>query len=272
MKKILPINLFFYLIVGAFLTSCVTQKRITYFQKNIGGHDTMNVAQAYVPKIQQGDILSITVGSLNPAASSFFNPFSSVPVGADNLAGGGSGGLSNGVQTATNASGFLVDSAGIVELPLIGAIKVAGLTTSTARDTIKNRLKIYLKEPTVNVRFLNYKISVIGEVTKPSVYVIPNERITLPEALSIAGDLTPFGRRDNILVIRDVDGKKVFGHVDLSTREVYNSPYYYLHANDVVYIEPSKDRTEQASIAFRIIPIALSAISVLVIALYYSKH
>jgi len=166
----------------------------------------------------------------------------------------------------------LVDSAGIVELPLIGAIKVAGLTTSTARDTIKNRLKIYLKEPTVNVRFLNYKISVIGEVTKPSVYVIPNERITLPEALSIAGDLTPFGRRDNILVIRDVDGKKVFGHVDLSTREVYNSPYYYLHANDVVYIEPSKDRTEQASIAFRIIPIALSAISVLVIALYYSKH
>ncbi|HVS93669.1 MAG TPA: hypothetical protein VHE59_16635, partial [Mucilaginibacter sp.] len=127
-------------------------------------------------------------------------------------------------------------------------------------------------EPTVNVRFLNYKISVLGEVLHPSVYVIPNESITLPEALSLAGDMTIFGRRDNVLVIRDEEGKKVFGRIDLTTRDVYNSPFYYLHANDVVYVEPSRGRIAQTDKIYQILPIVLSALSFIAIIFVYSKR
>ena len=237
----------------------------------------MAVAKAYIPKIQPGDILAINVGSLNPVASSFFNPYSNTPISSDNSSVA-SGGLSGaGVSAApitaqSSAPGFLVDSAGAIELPLVGTVKIAGLNTSDARDTIKNRLKTYLKEPTVNVRFLNYKISVMGEVARPSVYVIPNERITIPEALSMAGDMTIFGKRENVLVIRDENGKKEFGHINLTSREVYTSPYYYLHANDIVYVEPGKGRIAQTDKIYQILPVILSALSLISIIVVYSKR
>lgn len=254
-------------------SSCVNQKQIAYFQKGINQSDTMAVAKAYIPKIQPGDILAINVGSLNPVASSFFNPYSTTPVTSDNSSGVSAGSSSTGtvpVTAQSSAPGFLVDSAGTIELPLIGTLKIAGLNTSDARDTIKNRLKTYLKEPTVNVRFLNYKISVMGEVAKPSVYVIPNERITIPEALSMAGDMTIFGKRENVLVIRDENGKKEFGHVNLTSREVYTSPYYYLHANDIVYVEPGKGRIAQTDKVYQILPVILSALSLISIIVAYS--
>jgi len=274
MKKKLYLNIFIFQAIILALTSCVNQKQIAYFQKGVNQSDTIAVAQAYVPKIQAGDILSITIGSLNPVASSFFNPFSTTPISTDNGSGGASGsgaGMpSSIVQQA--APGLLVDSAGTIELPLVGILKVAGSTTSEARDIIKSHLITYLKEPTVNVRFLNYKISVMGEVVRPSVYVIPNERITLPEALSMAGDLTIFGKRTNVLIVRDNNGKKEFGRVDLTSRELYSSPYYYLRANDLVYVEPTKARIQQSDPIYRILPIILSAISVIVIAIYYGRH
>jgi len=164
----------------------------------------------------------------------------------------------------------LVDAAGTIELPLLGTLKLSGLTTTEAKDLVKSKLQLYLKEPTVSVRFLNYKISVLGEVLRPSVYVIPNESVTLPEALSMAGDMTIFGKRENVLVIRDVNGKKEFGRVNLNTREVYSSPYYYLHANDVVYVEPGKGRIAQTDKTYQIIPIILSALSFIVIIFTYS--
>ena len=272
-KTLQPI--FVVLLVFILLSSCVSQKQIAYFQKGINQSDTMAVARAYVPKIQPGDILDIKIGSLNPLASSFFNPYSTTPVTPDNAAnsaGLGAGTIPNGGAVSQSAApGFLVDSAGVIELPLVGSLKVAGLNTSEARSMIKEKLNTYLKSPTVNVRFLNYKISVMGEVAHPSVYVIPNERITLPEALSMAGDMTIFAKRENVLVIRDENGKKEFGRVDLTSREVYTSPYYYLHANDVVYVEPGKGRIAQTDKVYQILPVILSALSLLSIIVIYSR-
>lgn len=267
-------RLFLLLSIIVLSSSCVNQKKIAYFQKG-NQPDTLDLPKAYTPKIQPGDILSIMVGSLNPIASGFFNPYSTSSATMDNGSsdGGSSGSKGSGGSAAnTSAPGFLVDSAGTIELPLIGSIEIAGMTTSEAREVIKSKLKSYLKEPTVNVRFLNYKISVMGEVMHPSVYVIPNETITLPEALSMAGDLTIFGRRDNILIIRNDNGKKEFGTVNLTSRNLFQSPYYYLHANDVVYVEPGKQRIAQTDRAYQVIPLLLSAASLLIIILEFSAR
>ncbi|HTE01141.1 MAG TPA: polysaccharide biosynthesis/export family protein [Mucilaginibacter sp.] len=276
MKKNIFQNIFLFLSLLTFLTSCVDQKQIAYFQKGINQSDTIAVAKAFVPKIQPGDILAVPIGSLNPLASSFFNPFSTTPVTNDNSPNGtaaaaGSSATAPSLVQST-APGLLVDAAGNIELPLIGSVQVVGLTTTEAKELIKNKLKVYLKEPTVNVRFLNYKISVLGEVLHPSVYVIPNESITLPEALGLAGDMTIYGKRDNVLIIRDENGKKEFGRVDLTTRDVYTSPFYYLHANDVVYVEPSKGRIAQSDKTYQILPIVLSALSFISIILVYTKR
>lgn len=269
MKKNIYRNIFLFLTIVVALSSCVSQKQVAYFQKGLNGSDTLNVAETYVPKIQPGDILSINVSSLNPAASSFFNPFSVTPAPAtDNSANP----TTVPSAQAGAASGYLVDPNGFIEIPLLGSVKAEGYTTTALRDTVKNKLKIWLKEPTVNVRFLNFKISVMGEVARPSVYVIPNEKVTIPEALSLAGDMTIFGKRDNVLIVRDNNGKKEFGRVNLNTREVYSSPYYYLHSNDIVYVEPTKGRIAQTDKAYQLLPIILSALSFLSIIFVYSRR
>ncbi len=253
MKKNIYLNVFLCLAIVFALSSCADQKKIIYFQKGINQSDTIDASKAYVPTVQPGDILSIYVSSLIPAASSFFNPYAASPAAATTADGSPSPGVVP--LTQPSATGFLVDENGAIQPPLLGSIKVAGLTTVQVRDTIKEKLKIYLKEPTVNVRFLNYKISVMGEVARPSVYVIPNEKVSLIEALSMAGDLTIYGKRDNVLIIRDVNGKKEFGHVNLKTRELFSSPYYYLHSGDVVYVEQEKGKSAQSDQTYRILPI-----------------
>jgi polysaccharide biosynthesis/export protein len=270
MKNKLYLNklLILPVLITILFTSCINRKQIAYFQNENNQPDTIAAAQAYIPKIQPGDILGIYVSSLNPAASSFFNPFAGATNGADNSVAS-AGMTPNGPSPAApSAIGFLVDDAGIIDYPIIGAIKLGGLTTTQARDMIKEHLKTYVKEPTVNVRFLNYKISVIGEVTRPSQYVIPNEKVTLPEALSLAGDLTIFARRDNILIIRDNNGKKEFGRVDLNSREVFTSPYYYLHSGDLVYVEQGKGKFGQTDNVYRILPIIISALTLITLAFY----
>ncbi|MFD0763846.1 polysaccharide biosynthesis/export family protein [Mucilaginibacter lutimaris] len=272
MKKNIYFNVFLFLTIVFALSSCINQKEIAYFQKGVNQSDTVSVAQTYIPTIQSGDILGIYVSSLNPVASSFFNPFASVPSNTTTDNSASASGVTTSASQPNLVQSYLVDAAGTIEFPLLGSIKVAGLNTVQAKDLIKERLQQkYLKEPTVNVRFLNYKISVMGEVARPSVYVIANEKITLPEALSMAGDLTIYGKRNNILVIRDVDGKKEFGRVDLTNRSVYSSPYYYLHANDVIYVEPGKGRIAQTDKTYQIIPIILSALSFFAIILNYTR-
>ncbi|RFZ95380.1 polysaccharide export protein [Mucilaginibacter conchicola] len=268
MKNNINLNILVFIGFLAFvISSCTSQKQIAYFQKGVNQSDTISVADAYVPKIQPGDILAIPVSSLNPAASSFFNPYSSAPAtaSADPAA-------INPAPSLSSSNGYLVDAEGAIDFPLLGSIKVGGLTTSEARDTIKNKLKsTYLKEPTVSVRLLNYKISIMGEVSRPSVYVIPNEKVTLPEALTMAGDLTIYAKRDNILIVRDNGGKKEFGRVNLNNRDVFTSPYYYLHSGDLIYVEQGKAKAAQTDQAYRILPILLSALTVIGILIYRFK-
>lgn len=276
MKKNLYFNIFLFFTITTILSSCVDQKKYIYFQKSANQSDTVLVAQAYIPKIQPGDILAIPNSSLSSAASSFFNPFSGAgQAAATDLSAptNGNGGAPASVQAAQSASnvGYLVDANGMIEFPIIGQIKVGGLTTSEARNVIRKKLELYAKEPTVDVRFLNYKISVMGEVVRPSVYVIANERVTLPEAISMAGDLTPFAKHDNILVIRDNNGTKEFGRVNLNGRDIFTSPYYYLHSGDIVYVEQTKTKAQQNDPTLRLLPIILSSLAALLLLLYRIK-
>jgi len=241
-------KLSFCCVILFIFSSCSNEKKLIYFQKSNKHSDTIMVSKPYVPKIQQGDILSIPINSLSAEASSFFNPYS-----------GGA------IAGSSQATGYLVDSAGIIQMPIIGNLKVSGLTTSQVRDSVKLRLLPYLKEPTVQVRFSNFKISILGEINKPDVYNVPNEMITLPELISMAGDMTIFARRDSVEVARNINGQKVFGYVNLNNREVFSSPYYYLHANDIVYIKPSKVKTQQTDRSFQFISLGLSVVSFLFI-------
>jgi polysaccharide export outer membrane protein len=237
------------------MSSCRSTKQLTLFQKiSASESDSVNIPEAYHSLIQTGDILAINVTSLSTSASSFFNPYA--------VMGGNNGTTPIGVD---ESPGYLVDQTGSIELPLIGSLQLSGLTTLQAKDLIKQNLTKYLKEPTITVRIVNYKITLLGEISKPAVYTIPNERVTLPEIISMGGDITAFGRRDNILIVRENNGKKEFGHVNLNTRDVYNSPYYYLRSNDLVYIEPTAGKSVQNSSFFRVFTILASAASLIIV-------
>ena len=214
------------------------------------------MAPPYSPLIQPGDVLNIQVNSLNPGATVMFNPYL--------VTATGNGGSQAG-SAVPAAVGYLVSPAGVVEIPLLGSVSVTGLSLEQAGGIIRDKLKTYLKEPTVNVQNQSFRISVLGEVARPSLYTIPNNKITLIEALSLAGDATIFGRRDNVMVIRESQGKKQFARINLTRRDVFRSPYYYLHPNDVVYVEPGKARVTSTDRIFQILPIVLSAISIIAI-------
>jgi polysaccharide export outer membrane protein len=261
MRRSVPlsiVSLFLGLLVMPLLfSSCVSQKRLAYFQGDTLQFSTQPIENTYTPRIQTDDILAVRVSSLSPEASEIFNA-PSVPVGGSNIATGYTPGA-----TLQQPIGYLVDARGNIEMPLIGRVKLAGLTTREATDTLKNRLQVYLKEPTVNIRFLNYKISVLGEVVRPSVYTIPNEKITILEALSLAGDMTIYGRRDNVLIIRESNGVREFSRVNLNDRNVFRSPNYYLRNNDVVYIEPVKTRSVQTERLYVTLPLVSGIVSAL---------
>ncbi|MBO0947788.1 polysaccharide biosynthesis/export family protein [Fibrella forsythiae] len=239
------------------LSSCISSKELVLYQSNGSGKDSViTVAPRYIPTIKAGDVLSVQVSSLSPEATAFFNPYAMMSVG----------GQTGATQTSTTnpvpyTPGYLVSETGQITLPLAGSITVGGLSNTQAAAQIQQKLLDYLKEPTVNVRNLNFQISISGEVARPSLFSIPNEQITLPAALGLAGDITIFGRRDNVLVIREENGQRTFNHVDLTKRDVFQSPYYYLRPNDVVYVEPGKARVANADRTYQLLPIVISALS-----------
>ncbi len=250
-----------YVVLSGWLLSeggCVSPKQIVYFQAAGSTGDMLPAAEPYTPTVKAGDVLSIQVSSLNPEAATFFNPY-----GATAAVGRVQPMTSNAVLP--EMSGYLVSPNGEIELPLIGTVKVGGLTVSQTSAQIRTKLKTYLKEPTVNVRNQNFRISVMGEVMRPSLFTIPNEQISLLEALSLAGDVTIYGRRDNVLIVRESNGQKQFARVDLTRRDLFRSPYYYLHPNDVVYVEPGKARVANADRTYLLIPAILSALSFIAI-------
>jgi len=139
----------------------------------------------------------------------------------------------------TPVLGYLVEADGTIKLPYLDRVKVEGLTRLELENQLTEKFKAYTKNPVVNVRFLNYRVSVMGAVNKPGSFTIPNERITVMEALIMAGDLSITGKRENILVVRESNGTRNFGRINLLSKDIFNSPYYYLNTNDVVYVEPT---------------------------------
>lgn len=240
--------LLFYIAVWGGTSSCVSPKSIVYFQGDTLKHSSQKITQNYVPTIQPGDLLSIAVGSLNAEANEIFNVANMARTASTNYSNSG-----GGIREQT--LGYLVDSDGFVEIPMAGKIKIKGLPTNTASDTIRLRLLAYLKEPSVTVRTLNFKVSVLGEVKFPAVYVIPDEKISLPEVMSLAGDLTIYGNRNNVMIIREENGNRLYSRIDLTSRDIFSSPYYYLHKNDVVYVEPVKSKMLDTDSRIRTVPL-----------------
>ena len=219
-------------ILVCLLTSCGSVKDIAYLQEE-DLLKKMEVADTVSLKIQKDDLLDINVSCPDQELLRPFLRYSSEYNNAGSINGGSS-------------SGYLVELDGTINFPLLGQIKVAGLTRRQLIGLVQNRLEKegFIKNPVVTVRFLNFRISILGEVNHPGTYSITSERITLFEALSMAGDLTIHGRRNRVAVIRETDGVRTILYHDLRSRDVFLSPDYYLKQNDMVYVEPNHVRAE----------------------------
>jgi polysaccharide export outer membrane protein len=252
------------LFIVFFAPSCRTLKEVVYFQvpsdtaskSNAEGKDSLKtdslVIQDYTPIIRHNDVLEIFVSSINPEATSYFNPLSGFGTGTTNI-----------LRDNPEVLGYLVDANGEIEMPIIGTVKVAGLTIPQIKILLKEKLEKYLEKPSVRVVLKNFKVSILGEVKVPGIYSVINERLSLPEAIAMAGDLTIFGKRENILIVREENGKKEFANVDMTQRNFFQSSYYFLHPNDVVYVEPVKAKVESSDNFFRWYGLTLGTISFL---------
>lgn len=236
------------LLAACIFCSCGNTRHLTYMQ---GQFDTTQLSQVPPsnPIIQTGDLLSIIVYSDNPAATAIYNQSLVVSQGGGASGGGAAGGTMGGSAGAGGGGGatpttpgYLVDEQGNIEFQGLGRLHVAGLTRQQLRDTLDDKFKDYLTNPYYTIRFLNYRFTMLGEVTRGGIFNIPGDRINLLEALGLAGDMTFYGRRDNILVIREVNGKREFARLDITKPEVMASPYFYLQQNDVVYVEANKKK------------------------------
>lgn len=190
----------------------------------------------YAPKIQQEDLLTITVSAVDIKATMPFNQ--------QNIYQATAG-------TATDMAfkpTYLVDSNGEIDFPVLGKVKVGGLSRLEATDLLRSKLKQYIVDPGVNLTFANFKITVLGEVAKPGTYTLPQERVTVLEALGLAGDMTIKGIRSNVLLIREKDGEKKMERLNLLSDSVLNSPYYYLAQNDVIYVEPNGSQVRNSNL------------------------
>jgi polysaccharide export outer membrane protein len=210
--------------------------------------------------IQKSDVISIAVTSLNPEASAVFN--------MPNLPAGSSFSAAN-AATLSNAAGYIVGPDGFIQFPMLGQLKAEGLTKKQLSSLITRQLteKKLLLDPIVNVRQLNFHVTVLGEVGRPTVITVPNEKINILEAVGMAGDLTLFANRDRVLLIREEGGQKIVKRLDLTSPRALSSPYYNLRSGDIVYAESNQSKVRSTSEARQLTPIILSALSVAVIAL-----
>jgi polysaccharide export outer membrane protein len=236
-----------------------------------GKFDTAALSQIKVsdPVIRKGDLLNIIVYSDNPQATSLFNQ-----VLINTASGSGAAANSGGSSTSAGgpapvSSGYLVDERGNIAFQGIGFLHIEGLTRGQLIDTLNSRLGAFLQNPYYSIRFLNYRVTMLGEVARPGVYTLPGERVNILEAIGLAGDLTFYGRRDSVLVIRENNGKREFARLDLTKPEIMVSPYFYLQQNDMVIVEPNKKKVAASDqVTARNISIAATIVST--IAIVYS--
>lgn len=244
--------IFMLILTGALiLSSCANSRKTVYFndqQDAILKSDNIPARNI----IQPNDILSISVTSLNPTATEIFNKPNNSFVSSTSI---------NGVSL--QSPGYLVNDEGNIQFPVLGEMKISGLTTNELRIEITNELKSrkLLIDPIVIVRQLNFKVSVLGEVARPTVVNVPSEKISLLEALGLAGDITIYGKKDNVMIIREEDGVKKIKRINLNSSEVFTSAYYYLKSNDIVYVEANKAKVAGSTRSSQLLPIILSALS-----------
>ncbi|GAA4808238.1 polysaccharide biosynthesis/export family protein [Litoribaculum gwangyangense] len=222
-------QVFFLLVITLFITSCVSKKDIVYFQ-NAKDFETMVDTDTFKAKLKVGDIVTVYVSTIDPLVT---KPYNLV------MEGGNAGQMVD----------YIIDVDGNIDYPVLGKIKLIGLTIEEAKELFKKKFTEgnLLKDPVIIIRITNFRITIHGEVASPGVYQVPGERISIIEALGLAGGLTIKGRRDNIMIVRDFNGTKTFSRIDLTTKEVFNSPVYYLTQNDIVYVEPNNSSISNAS-------------------------
>ncbi|WP_299677776.1 polysaccharide biosynthesis/export family protein [uncultured Dokdonia sp.] len=245
------------LAISTLTTSCVSKKKVLYLQ------DIEQIADNpantnYNISIRANDLLTINVSALNPEAVA---PFNQPLVGRTSIDGI--------VQTAQQLQTYLVSVDGTIEFPMVGTIALSGLTRTEATEKVKELISKYVKNPIVNIRILNFKVSVLGEVQRPGTFTINDERITVLEALGLSGDMTIFGDRKNVKIIREIDGVKTYGELDFTSSSIIDSPFYYLQQNDVVIVSPNQAQIQSSSfnrntsVFISIAGIIISVISVL---------
>ena len=259
MKKI---NIILIVSTLLIFTGCTTQKKLAYFNTvTASSAESINAQlknERADARILTDDRLSITVSALDPNAVAIYNlPFVSfASPGSDQI------------YASPVLQSYLVNSQGNINFPVLGEIKLEGLTLTEAGNLIKSKLAEHVADPIVNIRFVNFRITVLGEVLRPGQFPVTNERVTILDALGLAGDMTAYGRRDNVLLTRNNNGKLEFARINLNSDEVFKSPYFYLQQNDVIYVEPNTVK----SISSQDIPLYLSFLSTLatLVTLIYS--
>ncbi|MGC3947785.1 MAG: polysaccharide biosynthesis/export family protein [Chryseolinea sp.] len=242
--------------------SCGNSKQAVYFN-SIGDSNLTPAVSDLEPVIRSNDILSITVSSLNPEASSVFNK----PIAPAST-------TTPSATTTTQANGYLVDLEGFIEFPILGRIKAAGLKKHELKKQLTTILldKKLLVDPIVDIRYLNFRVSVMGEVANPTVVTVPSEKISLLEALALAGDLTIYARRDNVMLIREEPGQRMIRRIDLNSSSLFTSPYYYLKSNDIIYAEPNKSKVASTSRLTQWLPVIFSFLSLAIIVAYRTDY
>ncbi|SDS72562.1 polysaccharide export outer membrane protein [Maribacter dokdonensis] len=234
------------LIIGVFITSCASKQDVVYFQ-DAQEYETIISDNSHVNTFKIDDVISINVSTLDSEASLPFNVFKGV--------------MANGSRP--EQLDYIIDKNGNIDFPVLGEIKIVGLTPEDTKNLLKEKLQPYLKDPIINIRLVNFTVTVLGNVNSPGTYPVNGEQITVLEAIGLANDLNIKGMRKNVLVIRDFNGTKVYTRIDLTTKEALNSPVYYLTQNDVVYVEPNNSAIKTSSLDNRA-SIAISVASLLI--------
>ncbi len=233
----------FLLGLAANFSSCVQHRQLLAFQEGFEAGGAAAIANKVTIRIQPDDILHITVNTLEDEAAQPYN----LSGGVAGRNQGGGGGNTGGGNVGNNAnflllSGYLVDSLGYIDFPGLGRVEVGGLTLEEARNRLAERLSTFLVDPAINVRFLNFRYTIMGEVNAPGTVTTFNKRTTILEAIGSAGDLTPYANRTNVLVIREQNGRRSHARLNLQDDSIFASPYFYLTQNDVIYVEPTQAR------------------------------
>ena len=256
-------KLLFLLLAGLSISSCVSNRDLINFQpRDPVAFSPQEIINRHELTVQSEDLLRITVSSLNPEAAA---PFNEDQENGQRIQNGGQ----IGTLALELTSGYFVDSDGYLDFPVLGPLQVRGLTLAEVKQEIVGRLADgYLKNPVVNIRFLNFKVTILGEVNAPGLVRLSNKRVTVLEALGLVGDLTAYANRTNILVMREVEGERTFARLDLQNEDIFSSPYYYLEQNDVIYVEPVAARAvtvaDPVQRIVRYVSASLSLISIVI--------